>query len=263
MDTHKSQTTLNWLGLAALVGILAGVGYVSVAPAPAAWSQWPPDYCRGVNCYCEPLALEHWVAQPIATYSNLGFVVVGALVLALSLRGRGSGGRLGQGYGALYGAVLMTTGAFSFFYHASLTQAGNYLDLMGMYLFTSFLLLFNLKRWRGLTSGVFAVSYGMLAATLAVGLWLADSLQQVYFVILIVGLLTAEGLAQRREEPKPNGRWLVGALALFGLGAACWLLDGSGVLPCWPSAPLSWHGLWHLSAAGAAGLIYLYYQSAG
>jgi Ceramidase len=245
---------LAWLGLTLI--------FVDTAAAPKAWSEWPSDYCLRTNCYCEPLRLDRLVAQPIATYSNFGFMAVGLLILWATFKRppAPTSAVAAKPYGTLFGLVLIGTGVFSFFYHASLTKIGDYLDLMGVYLLLSLLLLFNFNRLSPMKPLAFALTYGALNLGLAVGLWLAYDLQQVYFVVLIVGLLTLEALAWRKP-PSLDRRWVGGALALFAAGAAVWVLDGNGGLPCFPSAPISWHAVWHVCAAGAAGLMYLYYRS--
>lgn len=263
MDTGKSATAIGRVTVAVVgVALVLGLIYVSQAPAPQAWASWPADFCRTQNCYCEPMQLDRWVAQPLATYSNLGFVAVGVLVLVLTLWRPSAPPRWFSQptYGLLYGSALICTGLFSFFYHASLTRVGDFLDLMGMYLFTSFLMLFNINRVRPMTPMNFGLVYGTINAALAIGLRVAYSFQQIYFVILIGGLLIAEVLAGRGEAAADR-RWLAVALGVFVLGAIVWVLDSNGGLPCNPDALYSWHAVWHLSAAGAAGLMYGYYRT--
>jgi hypothetical protein len=255
MDTGKSATTLGRISVIVVGAVLVlGLLYVSQAPTPSTWASWPADFCRAHNCYCEPIQLDRWVAQPLATYSNLGFMAVGLWVLGATVK------RRSVPAGWLYGGVLITTGLFSFFYHASLTRVGDFLDLMGMYLFTSFLMLFNINRVRPMTAIQFGLGYAVINVALAVGLWLAYSFQQIYFVILIGGLLVAE-VAAWRTDAGGDRRWLAAALGVFVLGAVVWVLDSNGGLPCNPTALYSWHAVWHLSAAGAAGLMYGYYQT--
>ena len=246
-----------WLGLTLI--------FLNTLVAPQAWNNWPPDYCRRANCYCEPLYLDRLIAQPLATYSNLGFVGVGLAILWLTLRRAplpNNPFTHHRSYPVIYALALTTTGLFSFFYHASLTKLGDYLDLIGVYLFTSFLLLYNLNRLRSFKPSAFAGSYVTLNLALGFGLYMAYGLQQIYFAALILSTLAIEILIQRRQRPVSDLRLLVAALTLFGLGATVWVLDSNGGLPCWPSAPVTWHALWHLAAAAAAGVMYLYYRSA-
>ncbi len=281
-----------FLGLAAL-----GFLILDSAPAPHAWTKWPPDYCRAVNCYCEPIR-DRLIAQPIAAYSNLGFILAGSLILWATARSAKAsplfnliqqefplssatpitpakagvqktkpnwipafaGMSAHIAYPLVYGAALISTGLFSFFYHASLTKVGDYFDLMGMYLFTSYLMLYNLARWRPLPGRMFAIVYAAINVALALGLAIAYELQQVYFGILIAVALLAEVIIQIVKHPHTQLRYLIAALACFSLGAAVWIWDSQGLLPCTPTAPITWHALWHLAAAAAAGLLYLHWR---
>ncbi len=247
---------LLWIGLTLLT--------IDSASAPGAWAEWLPDYCRRVNCYCEPIRLNRLVAQPLATYSNLGLILAGAFVLRAAFRQPISGSSpmcTTRAYPLAYGLSLAATGMFSFFYHASLTKAGDYLDLMGMYLFTSFILLYNIGRLRPMGGRTFALAYLALNAAIALGLVGAYDLQQVYFAGLALAAISTEVWVQRAGRLQAQWRFLGAALVCFGLGAAIWSLDSRGVLPCVPSAPLTWHAAWHLSVAVTAMLLFLYYRS--
>jgi hypothetical protein len=245
-----------WLALTAL--------YLNTLPAPSAWNDWPADYCRRKNCYCEPLYLDRLIAQPIATYSNLGFVSVGVFILWRTVRRAPIADNAFTNYKPypiIYGLALTITGVFSFFYHASLTKLGDYLDLLGIYVFVSFLLVYNIQRLRPLKLTTFSGLYLIITVTLALALYFAYSLQHVYLAILIIATLSVEAFIQRAQRPPIDIRWLLAALTIFGLGAVVWQLGNTGPLPCWPSVPFTWHALWHLAAATAAGLIYIYYRS--
>jgi hypothetical protein len=247
---------LLWLGLTLLT--------VESAPAPRAWRDWPPDRCRLDNCYCEPLRPERLVAQPAASYSNLGLLAAGVFVMWAALRlppaGSSPMGRT-RVYPLAYGLALAAVGLFSFFYHASLTRAGDYFDLMGMFLFTSFLLLYNLSRIRPLGSLQFALAYLALNVTLAAALVVAYDLQQVFFAVLAAAALAIEGWILYRRRPQITWPLLAAALACFGIGAAIWILDSRGTLTCVPDAPVTWHAVWHLSIAVTAALLFFYYRS--
>jgi hypothetical protein len=234
-------------------------------PAPNAWADWPADYCHGVNCYCEPIR-DRLVAQPIATYSNVGFIVAGLFIIVTGLRAQTSTANpmtAHKGYTVLFGISMICTGLFSFFYHASLTKVGDLFDLMGMFLFTGFLALYGLTRLRPMSGFTFVAAYITLNLALGIGLIVAYGLQQVYFLILIGVAVVSEFLHLRRHQPNIKARFMGLTLLVFALGGGVWVLDGGGLLPCNPTAPFTWHGVWHLSAALAGALMFLYYWSEG
>lgn len=233
---------------------LVVVGVVSLASLtlnvlPNPWAGWPPDPCQTQDCFCEPFQ-NRWVLQPLVAYSNLAYVLVGALIL--------SAGHMHSA--PLYGAMTIGVGVGSFFYHASLTRLGEWLDLMGMYALTGWLLLYNLTRWRALSSGVVSAVYLGLLVVLGAGLVWANAWQQVYMALLVVGALVLEGLVLAQRRPLMEWRYLLGGLACFGVGALFWAFSAPGEW-CGRLGPIPPHVLWHSLSAAAAGLMFLYYRS--
>jgi hypothetical protein len=244
-----------WLGLTFLL--------LDSLPTPRAWRDWPPDLCRRTNCYCEPIR-DRLIAQPAAAYSNFGLVLIGLFILRSTFRTQARPGNLmlsRRAYPLVYGLSLLCLGLFSFFYHASLTKIGDYLDLVGMYLFTSYLMVYNLNRLRPLSGPTFTAAYLAVNAILALGLVLAYGLQQVYFAALVTVALAAELWLYRTRRVRAQLRYLGAALACFGIGGVVWLADSNGLLPCNPAAPITWHALWHLAVAASAVLLFFYYRS--
>jgi len=240
-----------------IIFTLTALAAISLSLVKYSWESWSPDGCRSLNCYCEPLR-DSLVLQPITTYSNLSFLLVGLLILGQS-RVR-SNGFSHSPQAKVFGFAALFIGAGSFFYHASLTRAGEWSDLMGTYLFISFIMLYNLARLRPLGGLTFAISYIALNSALGVQMIVARELQQIVFGILAAGALAFEVLVQFRRRPYVQFRFLIGGLACFAVGAFIWIFDG-GLLPCSPNAPLTWHAVWHTLMAATAGLLYLYYRS--
>ncbi len=236
------------LGLVALaIGALWLVLRVA-GQASDPWAAWEADGCLNYNCYCEPIRPQ-LVRQTLATESNLGFAAV-ALTIAAGL----FGARRRERWVAV--GALTATAVGSALYHASLTRLGDWADLMGTYglavLFGAFS---ALRVWPGrgrLISAIVAVALVLCGLQMAV----ARELQQVVFGLLI---LTAIALEVRAPGPGAPRLWLWAGLGCFAVGAVIWIGDATGRLPCWPEAPLTWHGLWHLLAAGAAGLLCRYH----
>lgn len=217
--------------------------------APNPWHAWEADGCLTYNCYCEPIR-QQLVRQTLATESNLGFAGV-----ALAIAAGGWDARRRQHWVAV--GALAATAIGSAFYHASLTRLGDWADLMGTYglavLFGAFS---ALRLWpqRGRLIGVGAVG---VMALCGLQMAFAREVQQVVFSVLIV---TAIGLEMRAPGLGAQRIWLWAGLACFAVGAVVWIGDATGRLPCWPEAPLTWHGLWHLLAAGAAARIFLLFE---
>ena len=193
------------------------------------------------------------IRQPADTWSNLAYVAVGLWIWWAGRRTKDS--RFATGYGALV-ALL---GLASFFFHASLTWAGETLDVLGMYLVVGYLALHGL-RLRGRLPGPFGPWLGALAAVSTATL-VSDgghSLRRPLFGGLALGLLVVELL----PSPRPRDRRrLLGALALFLAAYGIWTLDQLKIV--WsPESWLQGHAVWHLLCAASLGMLFVYHQEA-
>ncbi len=244
--------------------VLAGI--VGLSLARGTWDNLKPDPCRLKDCFCEPFQ-KGLVLQPVNTYSNLGLVLAG-LVAAWT----GAQGKFPDAFGrnanrmaahplcpVLFGATLAAAGLGSMFYHASLSRAGEWTDLVGIYLFLSFLLFYNLSRLARLSSGLLVGFYTTTNLILGIQMIVAPELQQILFGGLVAGALGLEFLVHLYRRPRIELRYLAVALGCFAVGAALWVLNR--ILPCEPLRPIQWHAIWHLLTAVAGILLYAYYLS--
>lgn len=244
MRTWLVRPGLIWMGLSA---VLLGAGAL-----PSPWASWEADPCRAVNCVCERLGAGA-VAQPVAAHSNLGFVLVGLLVGAAP---DPAGTRW---YRRVFGAAALAAGLGSWFYHASLTRAGEWFDILGLYALTGALLWANLARLRRRPGGPrwlagYLVSLAGLGGQMAV----ARELQLVIFAALIAATLLTEAVLWLRGDRPRHALFLAAGLASFGSGAAAWLWEAR--LPCDPAGLWQWHAVWHALAALAVALLFVYYD---
>ncbi len=217
---------------------------------------WRPASCWPDDCFCEAI----WtgaVAQPANTWSGLAFVGVAALILyrsrALPARERSRAWTLS--------AVVTLLALGTMVYHASLTFAGQMADVIGMYLFVSFLLLDAVAWLRPLSSRSFVSAYAVGNLLLAALIYGWPGARRPVFAALVVATVLCEARATRR---RPAGRLqlLGGAVAVLGLGFLFWGLDLTRVL-CSPTSLWQGHAFWHLCAAAAAYLAFEYGRGPG
>jgi hypothetical protein len=235
---------------------------------------WPgaPDVClahRPDTCYCENYLRPGPIKQPANTWSNLGFIAAGLLVLGQT--GRRSGGpranpmRAPGFYATLYGGLVVFLGPASMFFHASLRAWGGWIDLVSMMLYSSFLLVYDLVRIRGASWRVFGAIY--LPLVLAQGL--ADALVpksgQLLFGAGIGAVLVLEALILRGHVPglRRQGRpWFAAALGLFAAAyGGIWLWSNTAGPLCDPDSILQGHALWHLLCAASTLCLYQYLRT--
>jgi Ceramidase len=215
--------------------------------APCPWQ----DFAPAVQSFCEEPRCA-WVVHPAETWSNVGFFLVGWLILR---RARGRPFRPSL----LLGLIMILTGVGSTLFHATGTFFGEALDLGSMYLQSSLFIALNARRlWRwqprptaALFAAILVPSLALLLAirTLGVPLFIA---QVVLFVALELRLLLRYG----------SGRYgpLWAAVGAFALSYASWWLDKLGIV-CNPrNHILTGHSVWHFLGALGGWYWYRFYS---
>jgi hypothetical protein len=244
-------------------GPLSRATAAATDPVSFSWASWRPATCMPEACFCEAIRAG-WVAQPANTWSNLAFVLVGLLVIARGRADTAQGLRRSPiteraTYSAVYGGTCILVGMGSTFYHASLTFAGQFFDVMGMYLFAVFILLYALTRLSPLRQGTFLAAYVGLNAILGYLLLTVPSMRRWLFGLVLIAVLALESRAAR-SAAAIDRYYLRAAVITLSIAFAIWILDMTKVL-CAPESWLQGHAVWHLLCATSAGLAYFYYRS--
>ncbi|NIM94240.1 MAG: hypothetical protein GTO18_11085 [Anaerolineales bacterium] len=217
-------------------------------------------------CYCERFH-PGMIKQPINTWSNLGFVFVGLLILAFLgnevLGGSAPGNPMATAtfYSVGFGAAVIFLGPGSMFFHASMKKWGGWIDNLSMYMFISFFLLYEVVRVLDAGVGLFIVLFLGVNIGLGILTWMVDDSGKWIFGVLVAITLTTEvvflttnaGGLEREWMP-----WLLLALISFGAAFIIWLLSNTGGVLCNPDSWLQGHAVWHLLAAVSTGFLYLY-----
>ncbi len=245
------------LTFAVITGIAFALGQITPD-----LSGWRPAVCDGGQCFCEAARPTGW-AQPSDTYSNLGYVLAGLLLLgyaaAQPLIPNGANLlRRAPAYANVFGLAIIAIGLGSLLFHGTLTFAGQFTDLLGMYLFSNLLLVYNLARLLRLKGGALAALYVGLTAALAALMLVAPDFRRVPFAAGIAAALILEVVLAVRLKPRMQPAWLLSGLASFGLAYVVWTLDNTGVW-CDPNSWIQGHALWHLFGALATVLAFIYY----
>ena len=212
---------------------------------PSACEGWPRATCLPDHCFCEAVAAGP-VAQPANAWSSLAFVVAGLVIV-------GWPGLAGEPvYRRIYGYALMATGLGSYFYHASLTFAGQVADMTGMYLVITFALLHCIGVARG-RSAVTAYVLGNAGL-----MWFQVSYPDVRRYVF--GLLVLSVLWLENRTRRTNRKWLWRGAAALGLGFVFWVLDITHVV-CAPGSIVQGHAAWHVLGALAGWFLFRFYWS--
>ena len=229
---------------------------------PDPWGAFVPATCMPLHCFCEGLR-PYLVRQPVNTITSFGFLVPAAIILGRARAtqpGAPSPMTAHLVFPLLYGIALVLIGLGSAFYHASMTFVGQTMDVFGMYLIATFIIVYDLARLRPLGKGAIAALY---IAGNALLLWLLiaqPELRRYAFALLIAIGLAMEYRIRASRSSALQGGYLLAALAMLVAAFVIWTLDITKVV-CTPGSIAQGHGDWHVLAAASAGALYLYYCS--
>lgn len=225
------------------------------------WARWRPATCMPAACFCEAVRAGP-IAQPANTWSSLGFVAAGLLIVGFAYRRPIDANLIGRqpGYAGVYALALTLTGVGSAFYHASLTFVGQFADVLGMYCIALFVVCYAVARLVDLRQCTFVVLFVSGNVALGALLWLMPALRRYTFALVLTLGLLLELLAQRRRQSTQRGAWLALALGTLAVAWIIWALDITHSM-CAPTSWLQGHAVWHGLGALSALWLYTYYRS--
>lgn len=229
------------------VSVVLAMGAVFVA----AWL-WPQAggvaTCHSTRCFCEAVR-GGVVKQPVNAISSLAFVVMAAYAWLRLRQVRAS--RVVQGF--IVSMVIIGLG--SAYYHAALSFAGQWLDVLGMYLFATLMICATLLRANIVSKKsaitLFVLINGALGATQYI---LPDTRRYLFALLIIIALGVEFALRQGARQM----RYLGYAFGLLAIAYIIWLLDQFLII-CDPTSLVQGHALWHILNACAAFFVVVHY----
>jgi hypothetical protein len=163
-------------------------------------------------------------------------------------------------YPAVYGIATLLIGMGSVFYHSSLAFAGQTVDVVSIYLLTSFMVIYSLFRAGWIGTRAFVATYLSSNAVLALMAINWPVTRRYIFILLLLAVLVSEAVVRRRTRPTMNQSFFYATLANLVAACACWIVDITGAV-CLPNSWFQAHAMWHILMAATIGLVYLYYRS--
>ncbi len=199
-----------------------------------------------------------WIEQPINTWSNLGYILMGIYLIRLALREN-------RRPLVAIGVIEILVGLGSFLFHASSTHFGEVIDVGAMYLLSCYALVWNLKRYLKkrdvelpnrsavLLYSVLTVGSTVVVAVFrgAVGVWL--------FAIQLVLAGHFETTLARKFRDDISYRPLVALLITFGIAWSCWWLDVLKIVCNPDNHYFQGHAVWHVLNAFCFYFLYRFY----
>ena len=225
------------------------------------WTTWRGATCLP-DCWCEAARTGSWILEPVNTWTNLFFVLAGALFLYFAQKLTIKTNKLTSTplFPRLYGFALIFVGLGSFFYHASQTFVGQWFDVFGMYLVSMFYVFYNFYRIGSLQKPQFLTLYFLSCIILGLVINFYPESRRWLFGISLVFILVQSSWIQGRFQPVINRKYLIGALGSYAFAQTVWLLDKNKIW-CDPYAWMNGHGIWHIFSGVAAVLVNFYFQS--
>lgn len=240
--------------MAVMISLLTVITLVALPVT--VWDDWQPATCLKTGCFCESASEQSPLRQPVNAYSSLTFVLSGMIMMVQ----RKNAGRLLHGYSAIMAVSCIVIGVGSAFYHASLTFIGQFFDVFGMFLLTTFMLVYAIERIWNLRLTMTLSLYLALNLFLS---WLQiaipDTRRYVFAIVLIVALLF-EYYFRMKAKPQIEVRWLRYGISLLALAYVIWILDNTRTI-CFEDALFQGHALWHILGAASVLFLHRYYVS--
>lgn len=192
--------------------------------------------------FCER-RLCHWVVEPANTWSNIGYLIVGFLVL-YSNRGTK------RAELSLIGVVSILVGVGSALFHGTGTRIGEILDVSAMYLISGLFLTFYMKRYFEFRGAKLLGFYVAITSASIFVLVTTGSNGILLFATHLAACVVLELLTAKKPRPKATDyrylRYLVGA---FAVSFVAWFLDIRHIACDPDNHILGGHAVWHLTNA--------------
>ena len=223
------------------------------------WAAYAPATCTATHCFCELPRVGALVLQPANSWSSYGYVLVGFLMIVLA-SGRDWTSAMPPLAARTMGLTAITVGLGSVLMHATLTLWGQFVDVLGMYLVGSFLLVRGLARWRRIPDGRAIALYVMLCAVLVAVLILLPDVRRWLFAVLLIVAILVEVIFARPLRPGARFGYYLGGILAKAVAFTFWILDQQGMV-CAPHSLMQGHAVWHLLGATSIWLSFSYYRS--
>ncbi|MCC6376957.1 MAG: ceramidase domain-containing protein [Microbacteriaceae bacterium] len=247
---------------------IVALGLTLVACTLAIWVSWllgqsavssAPATCLSRNCFCEADSLA-FPRQLANSFSSLGFVLLG-LWGAIAVR-KPDQDSPERKLWPWFTSIMVFIGASSFYYHASLSFFGQFLDIFSMFLLGTLLIVGGFYRSGRLSGRIAIVVFVLASVVLGIAEYFFPDFRRVIFAIVIVAGIVIElspgitGISLRSRK----GTLIMAAVALLVVAFVIWTADLTGWL-CDPNSIFQGHAIWHLLTAVAAFLVLFHYRN--
>lgn len=255
-----------------LVGVAVALA-ATAADGRRPWEGWEESRDLRTPGYAERVHPDRIIRTRANTFSNLAYVTVGLYACSLATADRrrrrvaAAGSPHDEGVAPtlsfLFGAACIWLGLASGLFHASLTRAGQRLDVAAMYPPLLTLLAIAAARWlplrlpppRGVATATLLAA-AVVAAGVALWRWKWSMSARTTLVPIILAVAATAACTHAFQPGRLRPRWLAVAGACLVLGIVCREADVAGRFPVAADAWLQGHALWHVFTAAALAAMY-------
>ncbi len=192
------------------------------------------------------------VSEPINTWTNLSYLLVGVIVFIMA-KNTGSSDK------KWFGPIVFIMGACSFFYHMSNNYISQLFDFIGMYFMLFWIFMINSRRAGWISKSQKYILYWSLCIvfTALVHFMYTRALPfQNLVVLAALMIFTSEVYCYRKGNRPETYKFLMLATIFIIIGEVFSLMDLYRVI-CLSDYPLlQGHGIWHLF--GGLSMFYAY-----
>ncbi len=237
---------------------LLGVAYIMdhLSSFSNFWQNLPLGTAGKFAEYCEQNRMNAFLRQEMNSYSNIGFIFVGILLLLSH-----NVGRLPYFFTMYYGSLMIFLGIGSGYYHASLTLDGQRWDMLGTYGIPLSALVLSIHGVTAKHRDKLLYVLTALLVTFLIFYFISPFYNLSGKILPPVFLITA-GLTVIYVKNEPHKKPIyLGVAAIISLAMAISFrtIDVKKIA-CDPESIYQGHSLWHFLTAASAYYIYQIYN---
>jgi len=225
--------------------------------------------------FCEKTVMDHFVRQPINTFSNFIYWLTAIVVLNRGWKDRTKKTRYNiisanPFYSFLLGGIMLYIFCASVFFHSSLIHVASELDFSAVYSLSLFPFMYFTHRLVLLRLGIPSNQKHRQSTRAVIVIFTADyflltfglpNVNRNYVVLgIIIAVIIFATIVERYDRGKTNHYYLITCM-LSILFAAMWFGFDVHKIMCDPDSIIQPHSLWHIFSGIAAFYFYMYIRS--
>ncbi len=251
------------------VPLIAAIASMALLFVALLW-QWFGPAGANSDVFCETFK-PGLIKQPVNTWSNLSFIMVGLFIGWQQSRGKYNHNHnpftKTLFYPTFFATLVVLLGPGSMAMHASTAHVGGFFDMLSMYLIASFMLSYGLERQLHWQPRHFSICFALaLAVCIGVHFNPVTHLYGIESILLIFAtyIVIASAIELYFVLIKKTGadwRMVFAFIGTFLLAFFIWNMSLTGNAWCDPDSIWQGHGAWHILNAVSLYYIYRYYLS--